>query len=123
METIQGIPVDKYFEYHPPQTEERRRKHEINNTACLQLFYKLSKTDDPQIIRESLREFNALMSHLLDDHLTRSWALKSLELAGQSALSQDRESVLMCIQQVRMFVNQGITIDELKPYWIGAPLS
>ncbi len=123
MQTIQGIPVEEYFRYHPTQTEERRRKHETANTACLQLFRNLSRNADPAIVRDLLRDFNAMISHLVDDHLCRNWAIKSLESAGQSAISQDVEGVLMHVQQVRMFVNQGITVDELKLLADNAPLS
>ena len=111
---IEGIPVSEYFRYHPPVTEARKQKHETANTACLKLFNELYKTSDLEEIRRQLRVFTALMTNLVDNHTCRNWAIKSLEAAGNAATNQDQEAVLMHIQQIRMFINQGITIDELQ---------
>lgn len=31
------LPIEEYFKYHPPKTEERKAKHDIVNKAALEL--------------------------------------------------------------------------------------
>ena len=33
---MSGLPIEEFFKYHPPQTEERQQKHDAVNAAALQ---------------------------------------------------------------------------------------
>lgn len=112
---IQGLPVSEYFKYHPPQTEERKAKHEKANKSSLELFYGLSNAvtvEQVQALQLIFAQFS--IDQLIENELCRTWAKASLDRAGESAIARDTEGILMHVQQVRMFINQGITVDELK---------
>lgn len=51
------IAIKEYFTYHPPQTEERKAKHESINEKCLELALLIDET-----IKDEDCKKNALFS-------------------------------------------------------------
>lgn len=44
-----NIPIEEYFRYHPPTTQERKDKHDLINTKALQLALAIDQSvADPQ---------------------------------------------------------------------------
>ncbi len=109
-----GIPIGEYFRYHPPQTEVRKVKHQRVNDECLEVAKALTQPflSDLEINR-GVAQLRALTQNVFDA-LCVKWATTSIDFVQAAAKSGDEESIIMHIQQVRMFLNQGITIDELR---------
>lgn len=104
-EKLMTIPIEEYFRYHPPTTEERKAKHEAINASALELAKALEKAAErylayQQAVLHTVKDAECFQSSIL--------ALETLE-----GLLKNR-TYIRYIQQSRMFANQGITVDELK---------
>lgn len=108
------IPVEEYFKYHPPKTEERIRKHSIANELMLNAFLKLSEPLTEIEAGEFYISLTDTIFNLVSDINCLAWCVDSIENAFAFVDRYDMTSTLMYIQQARMFLNQGITIDELR---------
>jgi hypothetical protein len=110
------IPIEEYFRYHPPTTEERKAKHNEVNDICLKVARDLTQ---PFLscaeVGAGMDKLIALTQLIKDETCLKwaNWSIDSLWVVVKNR-GGDTESVIMRIQQVRMFLNQGITIDELK---------
>lgn len=109
-----ALPLVEYFKYHPPLTEERRQKHSRVNEESLSVCKELMATSNPEKIEACYKQMLALIAAVCEDELCAGWANNAISRAAQSALIEEPTDVLMYIQQARMFMNQGITVDELK---------
>jgi hypothetical protein len=125
---MQEIPIEEYFKYHPPQTEERKAAHERIGSITLSLCQRLIELDtstgnsDAQIqLIENLRLFE-----LCGEPECRIWIVSAIadlkrflvdrQMGDSQCLTnaQARSEILKHIQQIRMFANQGVTLDELR---------
>ncbi len=124
------LPIEEYFKYHPPTTPERIALHDRLggalrvrvNQESLEICQSLIQIDpsDSDRIQAIHEQAIKLIEAVCQDDLAAEWATISLCDAKRTA-SQSRipisfreESILMCIQQFRMFLNQGITVDEVR---------
>lgn len=124
------LPIEEYFRYHPPTTPERIALHERVNRESLEIyqtilgFNRKCNSGDFKAIEEKCKR---LIIDCLGDGNSpfkngAKIALQELKEAstdgyGQSDwLEPDRidEDILTFILQFQMFLNQGITVDELK---------
>jgi hypothetical protein len=123
---MSDLPIEEYFRYHPPTTEERKQKHDVINNAALQF------AKDPGLYSW----FTNLIRENVEDEKTQQMAIASTNLALLLVNHDEESSVpieqiilswweqvrsipkeelfLYLVQQARMFSNQGITVDELK---------
>ena len=112
---IDGIELAEYFKYHPPLTQERKDAHERVNRLCLTAcedFFGANSVGDVQQIYSA---FHEEIVGVTKNKLCQKWILNTLEqLLISASLKRSDESIMMNIQQIRMFANQGITIDELE---------
>lgn len=49
---MKNLPLEEYFRYHPPKTEERKEKHNAVNEAALQL----AKIIDSVVVDEDCKK-------------------------------------------------------------------
>jgi hypothetical protein len=113
-------PVAECFCYHPPG-ESRKKKHEQINQLAKQSYDRLLKNCEEisdchywcgqALILDDLQRF---AFEVCDDLLCIQWALRSIE-----NMTNKPETMLMKLQQYRMFLNQGVTIDSLQQKVIG----
>jgi len=47
------IPIEEYFRYHPPTTDERKRKHNLINDLALQF----AKAIDEEIVDSTTKQY------------------------------------------------------------------
>lgn len=110
------IPLEEYFRYHPPTTEERKAKHNQVNDTCLKVARDLTQ---PFLscaeVGVGMDKLIALTQLIKDETCLKwvNWSIQSVWAVVKDG-GGDTEGVVMHIQQVRMFLNQGITIDELR---------
>lgn len=116
------LPIEEYFKYHPPTTPERIALHDRVNRESLEICKALINADaifsDKEVDRICDRAIK-LASETCWDEECVTWAIKSIDKARQVAIiippEETREAdILMHVQQFRMFLNQGITVDELR---------
>jgi hypothetical protein len=103
------------FQYHPPKTQERKDAHQsvgdisklfydefiINDSHHIDYHYWSGRWD---IINRAI-DFAVC---ICKEPICLQWAIKSI-----IDISSQPNSILMTIQQYRMFLNQGITISSL----------
>jgi hypothetical protein len=122
------LPLEEYFRYHPPQTAERKAAHNIINSATLELCRQLIESDtthgDSAIQCGIIDNYH--LTEICQDEECNLWisdAINRLKiyLRGRQAFNeqclsnkQSASEVLKYIQQIRMFLNQGVTLDELR---------
>jgi hypothetical protein len=120
-----SLPIEKYFRYHPPNTPERKALHDRVNQESLELAKALieisgqaAQSDKPTKWQdyesawdEQTTKARALALAVCKDSTCRAWANTAIEMITE--YSNDPQGIMMCVQQMRMFLNQGITIDEL----------
>lgn len=110
------IPLEEYFRYHPPTTEERKAKHNEVNDTCLEVAKALTQPFLSYAeIHAGIGKLKALAQIVKDETCLKwaNWSIQSVWAVVKDG-DGDTEGVVMHIQQVRMFLNQGITIDELR---------
>jgi len=119
------LPIQEYFKYHPPTTEERKRLHNSANELTLKLCLDLDRVYGDAangyepIPRNELDEMSDQLTlsftGLTSDQDCLNWASHSLDTMFISLNSQGFGSteILMYCEQIRMFLNQGITIDDV----------
>ena len=107
-------PVVEYFCYHPPD-EKRTLKHEQINKMAKQSYWLLVKSLEDSDSYECWRtrvsiidDLNKFAFEICDDLLCIQWALRSI-----NNVATNSETTLMYMQQYRMFLNQGVTIDSI----------
>jgi hypothetical protein len=111
-----NLPIEEYFRYHPPNTIERKTKHEQVNNITLEIAKQLidlprgTKIGEIERICDELRKF---VRSICADSTCQKWANKAIIEASMGARMRNDERILMNIQQCRMFLNQGIVVDEL----------
>ncbi len=108
------LPIEEYFRYHPPTTEERKAKHDRVNAFSLEMAIALTapgvQLEDLSVWIEKARDF---LTEICEDFTCRKWARHATDAIYGASLKDDYESVMMFTQQYRMFLNQGVTIDDL----------
>lgn len=107
------LPIEEYFRYHPPETEERKARHSVVNEGSLQYCQVLltwPRGEDLESTRKAMENIAILVCK---DMTCFKWAMDAIARAYHSSCQKDATGVLMNVQQARMFLNQGITIDEL----------
>lgn len=112
--------LQEYFKYHPPVTEERVVLHSKVNKmtleCCEELFLAIDyKAASRQALAQgavakALSEIDAIVQ----DPTCAAWARNALHSAEVYACGCYKEGVLMAVQQCRMFLNQGVTMDSLE---------
>ena len=103
-----------YFQYHPPKTDARRIAHDSVNYLCLMACQSLFATNDPAIVRQICNELSDRLFEITQEPVCLKWIKASLDRIKDTLICCDEESTLMLIQQVRMFANQAVTLDELR---------
>ena len=107
------LPIEEYFRYHPPETEERKAKHDRVNEICLKVARKLTQ---PSLSNEEIAEgvdMLQVLTQIVSNAICIKWAASSIVRAQEFAVLGEEENVVMAIQQCKMSLNQGITLDEL----------
>lgn len=112
------LPIEEYFRYHPPTTPERIALHDRVNKEMLKLCHALicCTPMDKEQIAKLYQQADQFSAKVCKDATCLKWARNGLQYLSIAALtdSNDRdEAILMRVQQIRMFLNQGITVDEL----------
>lgn len=121
------VPIEKYFTYHPPKTEERRRLHEKVNKLCLDtviiIYSPESKPPTLEMVRELITSLKDNLLEMVRDVFSRE-LMQNVFIEFDNFISTYCEDIyeefepdyyeFRIIQTLRMFANQGITIDELK---------
>lgn len=129
------FPLEEYFRYHPPTTPERVALHARVNTmaleCCKELFEAIDYNGEPSDLDpkrvESHRKVRRIglavsavtkalieIEEITQDQTCITWARNALHSAEVYACGQYKEGVLMAVQQCRMFLNQGVTMDSLE---------
>ena len=121
--------LEDYFKYHPPVTPERVEQHSRVNKmtleCCQKLFSAIDYSDDSLdsrlvamnrrcLSQEAITEILAVIDTIVRDSTCSTWAKNALYSADLYTCGQYKEGVLMAIQQCRMFLNQGVTMDSLE---------
>ena len=99
------IPIEEYFRYHAPDTEERKAKHEAVNSNALALALALDAAS--KAIDDLMR---AVQKNVYDPDCR----MQAFEVARELHELFSFKKYLFIVQQIRMFANQGITIDALR---------
>lgn len=103
-ETYLGISLDDWFTYHPPVTESRKRAHELVGTYCRKACEDYTYLTD---------RFESDIMGFVHEVVIQSMITKLFtELYSAAAFGGNAK--MFAIQQIRMFANQAITIQELK---------
>ncbi|WP_310410554.1 hypothetical protein [Chamaesiphon sp. OTE_8_metabat_110] len=112
------LPIEEYFKYHPPTTPERIALHDRANLESLTICKSFVESQDYNewlVFRDAAI---LLAQDVCQDKTCLDWAKSAVvkALSAYSIANTDSRStaILMHIQQFRMFLNQGITVDELK---------
>ena len=103
-----------YFEYHPPRTEARKIAHTSVNHLCLMACQSLFATTDEAIVHQLCDELSNALLEITQEPICFKWIKASIDRIKDTLICCDEESTLMLIQQVRMFANQAVTLDELR---------
>jgi hypothetical protein len=116
------LPIEEYFKYHPPTTPERIALHERVNQKSLEICKMFIAAKNITEILATRDAAKLLAEDVCGDLACLDWARDTIDDAAKSASvsldpidwQEHREiSILMHVQQFRMFLNQGITIDSL----------
>lgn len=112
------LPIEEYFRYHPPTTPERIALHDRVNRETLEICKAfIESKNDVEVL--GIRDAAMLLANKVClDKTCNDWAEGAIEKASKIAasyLNKDikTEAILMHVQQFRMFLNQGITVDQL----------
>jgi hypothetical protein len=112
------LPIEEYFRYHPPTTPERIALHERVNRESLEIckaFIELKNYNEWLAIRDAAI---LLAIDVCCDETCLAWAKSAIDsVTGVYSMANTEArstAILMNIQQFRMFLNQGITVHELK---------
>jgi hypothetical protein len=105
--------VDDFFRYHPPQTEVRKKYHELINKSTTDTAKQLICLIGHS--REGFyweRIINNAISNALE--CCQQPICLQYAIAALRAIENNQASILMGMQQYRMFLNQGITLIEVN---------
>jgi hypothetical protein len=109
--------LETYFQYHPPTTQKRKDLHERVNKESLRMFKVLIDSAGNSVDLKFLYSFwRVFVEDICSDPTCQNWAKDSLDRAWRAAIEMPidyEEKIFMHIQQVRMFLNQGVTIQEI----------
>lgn len=116
------LPIEEYFKYHPPTTPERIALHDRVNRESLEICKDLIALDPIRCGSDDILKIkdraDKLIVEICVDSSCNNWAFDAIAQAQQAAILATRvgrsTTILMHVQQFRMFLNQGITVDELK---------
>lgn len=103
-----------YFQYHPPKTKARKISHDSINHLCLMACQSLFATNDTTIVDRICNELSDRLFEITQEPICLKWIKASLDKIKDTLIYCNEESTLMLIQQVRMFANQAVTLDELR---------
>ena len=121
--------LEEYFKYHPPTTSDRIALHSrINKMAlecCKELFeaidgkeeypdFKVAEMNRRCQSQDAITKVLAEIDSIVQDQTCATWAKNALHSAEVYACGRYKEGVLMAVQQCRMFLNQGVTMDSLN---------
>jgi hypothetical protein len=105
-----AVDIEEYFGYHPPRTQGRIDKHNAVNEAVLRAYQACKNramlSDEIEEIKTQLIDFAISVT---ENELCLQWAINN----ALKIDTYDDKDFLMKLQQIRMFLNQGITIDEI----------
>lgn len=111
------LPLEEYFRYHPPTTQERIDKHDAVNAAALKLAKALVVEGEGEKvwgpIHLARNEFMAIAKRACTGNAYLSWTDNYISEA-LDARSQHYKAttVLMSIHVARMIVNQSIAMED-----------
>jgi hypothetical protein len=107
--------IREYFQYHPVVSEARKAKHELVNQVTMELAIGLMVVTAPRLtaIQILVDAAESKLEGVCQDEMALRWATKANSDAIYAASRGDHEGVLMHVQQMRMFLNQGITVDAV----------
>jgi hypothetical protein len=112
------LPIDEYFKYHPPTTPERIALHDRVNRESLEICKSFIDSQDFNHWLAFRDAAILLAQDVCQDKTCHAWAksaiVKALGTYSIANIDARSTAILMYIQQFRMFLNQGITVDELK---------
>jgi hypothetical protein len=106
-------PLEHYFKYHPATTPERIDLHRRANALAFEACSIMINDSNASEVDFAVRTVLDTIPKLTIDVPCRTWANCAVRDAGKQALVDNHEAVLMHMQQCRMFLNQGITMDSL----------
>jgi hypothetical protein len=121
--------LEDYFKYHPPTTEERRVAHNQVNASALRLctmlwilVEEMPKDADHELTVQYLQNSVSVLNNEVEtivstfsDETAKKWAKHAATILRRDGIeAMDKESILMGVQQIRMFANQGVTMDSLE---------
>lgn len=112
------LPIEEYFKYHPPTTPERIALHDRVNKESLEIckaFIESNDYDEWLAFRDAAI---LLAEAVCCDEICLGWAKAAITncvlKCWDLAIEYQSTSILMYIQQFRMFLNQGIVVSELQ---------
>lgn len=103
------------FKYHPPTTEERKRKHEAVNLATME-FAKACVPGAPEDQKGLISSKEAcleILTGLVQSSVFLARAGRELDSACLYARDGHTTEAVMCVQVARMLINQAITYESL----------
>jgi hypothetical protein len=105
-----AINIEEYFQYHKPKTQVRIDRHNAVNEKILSVYETCKNramlNNEVEEIRTQLIDFAISVT---ENELCLQWAINVILKID----TYDVRDFLMKLQQIRMFLNQGITIDEI----------
>lgn len=110
-------PLQDYFSYHPTQDPETLAIYTRINTELCSICQRLLYTSNYVEIDRIQADLAAFIEELKLSDMYKKWIALARDRAISAAkyqLVSSRESyILMHMQSVRMFCNQGVTMDRL----------
>ena len=104
--------LEEFFTYHPPVSQERKDAHKLVGELCLNACLDFSRSGSEGESERIYSDFRDRLMTMTRDVTCQKWMLKSFDDLLLAVRDGSIEGVLMHAQQLRMFANQGITIDE-----------
>lgn len=111
------IKLSDWFSYHPPKTEQRKRKHEVVGEICLGLAQEIERSamGDDFTWGVACANFEENILDQVGEEKQASAAIRGYisKLIAQLRSTFNPLDRMFLIQQVRMFANQAITFESL----------
>jgi hypothetical protein len=109
--TLKIEDLDDFFRYHPSQTDARKELHELINKSTTDTAKQLIC-----LIGHSREKFywERIINNAISNALECCQQPICLQyaIAALRAIDKNQTSILMGMQQYKMFLNQGITLDK-----------
>ena len=104
--------IEEFFTYRAPTTQERKDAHKLVGQMCLDVCIELLGSDDEGDNERIYSGFRDRLTAMTKNSICQKWMTKSFDDLLLAVRARSEECILMNVQQLRMFVNQGITMDE-----------